>query len=267
MSLQSSLFLILMPKTENTTLLATLFAFFIALLMVGCGEEGTKPLDSIPESNQSYVETNPTKPASDAKIDLGEIETVNRIAAESIDRHEILSVAAGGLTQGLKLQKRIKDGEELLFAPNQQTPFTGSAAWYNDNGKLSKVSQFKNGKLHGLSTRWYESGQKKSEENYKDGKRDGPWTRWYTNGQKSMEQNYKDGKQDGLSSFWYENGQKMWEMNYKEGKIMSAEAWKPNGEKCPVTNYKDGNGVVVKYNDDGTEKVRMTFKDGKPVRD
>ena len=220
---------------------ATLFALFVGLLMVGCGEEGTKPLDFIPESNQSYVETNPTKPASDAKIDLGEIETVNRIAAESIDRHEILSVAAGGLTQGLKLQKRIKDGEELIYAPNQQTPFTGSAAWYNDNGKLSKVSQFKNGKMDGLLTYWFKNGQKQGELNYKDGKYHGLWTSWYENGQKETEGNWKDGK------------------------LMSMEVWEPNGEKCPVTNVKDGNGGLVLYNEDGTEKVRMTYKDGKVV--
>jgi len=53
----------------------------------------------------------------------------------------------------------------------------------------------------------------------------------------------------------------------QEGKIASAQVWKPNGEKCPVTNLKDGNGIIVIYNDDGTEKVRFTFKDGKLVRD
>jgi len=172
---------------------AMLFALLVGLLMVGCGDEAKKPLNFIPESNQSYVETQPTNPTAVAKIDLAEIETVNRIAAEPIDRHDILSVAAGGLTQGLKLQKRGKEGEELLYAPNQQTPFTGSAAWYYDNGKLSKVSQF------------------------------------------------------------------------KDGKFMSVEVWKPNGENCPVTKVKDGNGVVVYYNDDGTEAYRLTFKDGARV--
>jgi antitoxin component YwqK of YwqJK toxin-antitoxin module len=42
---------------------------------------------------------------------------------------------------------------------------------------------------------------------------------------------------------------------------------KPNGEKCPVTNLKDGNGVVVFYNEDGTEDFRFTYKDGERVRD
>ena len=45
---------------------------------------------------------------------------------------------------------------------------------------------------------------------------------------------------------------------------MSAVAWKLNGEKCPETNVKDGNGVVVWYNEDGTEWFRETSKDGWP---
>ena len=48
---------------------------------------------------------------------------------------------------------------------------------------------------------------------------------------------------------------------------MSIVAWQPNGEKCPVTNLKDGNGVSVRYNDDGTEDGRLTYKDGEEVID
>ena len=39
------------------------------------------------------------------------------------------------------------------------------------------------------------------------------------------------------------------------------------GEKCPVTNVKDGNGVAVSYKRDGTERYRLTFKDGELVED
>ena len=48
---------------------------------------------------------------------------------------------------------------------------------------------------------------------------------------------------------------------------MTAVVWKPNGKKCPDTNVVDGNGVVVVYNEDGTERVRLTYKDGKRVKD
>ena len=33
-------------------------------------------------------------------------------------------------------------------------------------------------------------------------------TEWYENGQKEIEGTFKDGKPDGLSTLWYENGQK-----------------------------------------------------------
>ena len=93
-------------------------------------------------------------------------------------------------------------------------------------------------------------------------------TYWYANGQKSSEGNYKDGKEDGLHSSWYKKGQKRFEENYKDGKLMYVEVWKPNGEKCPVTNVKEGNGVVIYYNEDGSQMRRMTYKDGEErVRD
>ena len=77
----------------------------------------------------------------------------------------------------------------------------------------------------------------------------------------------KDGKYDGPSTWWYGNGLKSGETTYKNGKKMTVAVWKPNGEKCPVTNFADGNGIVVVYNEDGTERVRLTYKDGKRVKD
>ena len=166
-----------------------------------------------------------------------------------------------------KLQKRGKAGSQLTYIPNQDTPFTGKAVSFYDNGQKEAEVNYKDGKRDGLWTRWYKNGQKKSKGNCKDGKRDGLWTDWYENGQKKSEENWKDGKLDGLGTGWYENGQKRAEENWKDGKIMSAVVWKPDGEKCPVTNVKDGNGVLLWYNDDGTELDRWTYKDGYPVFD
>jgi antitoxin component YwqK of YwqJK toxin-antitoxin module len=92
-------------------------------------------------------------------------------------------------------------------------------------------------------------------------------TEYYDNGQKQWEGMFRDGRPDGLTIWWYESGQKRSEVNWKEGELISSVAWKPNGEKCPESNVKNGNGVVVYYNDDGTEKNRITFKDGGPVSD
>ena len=115
---------------------------------------------------------------------------------------------------------------------------------------------------HGPMTLWHENGQKRAEENYKDGKLDGPYTSLHENGQKRWEENYKDGKEDGLFNSWYENGQKQAEANFKNGKLVSANVWKLNGEKCPITNVVEGNGVFMRYNRDGIEDKRNTYKDG-----
>jgi len=143
-----------------------------------------------------------------------------------------------------KLQKRGKAGSQLTYIPNQDTPFTGKAVSYWPNG------------------------QKAREWIYKDGKFDGVRTEWWQNGQKERAENYKDGKEDGLFTIWYEDGQKELEAIWKDGKQMSAVVWKPNGEKCPVTKIdKEGNGVVALYNEDGSEMLRLTFKDGELVED
>ena len=105
----------------------------------------------------------------------------------------------------------------------------------------------------GLHTSYYENGQKKWDRNYKDGEPDGLSISWKENGQKSSEINFKDGKWDGLATRWWLNGQKRMKKNFKNGLLVTGIAWKPNGEKCPQTNVVDGNGVVVEYNEDGTE--------------
>ena len=67
---------------------------------------------------------------------------------------------------------------------------------------------WKVGKQDGLTTNWYENGQKKEEGNFKDDKQDGLATFWYENGEKKEEGNWKDDEADGLHPSWYENGQK-----------------------------------------------------------
>ena len=165
-----------------------------------------------------------------------------------------------------------------------------SVQWY-ENGRKKWEGNGKDGMEHGLSTWWHPNGQKLEEVNYKEGKRDGPVVEWYPNGQKKAERNYrggkenghsvhynedgtddfrltfKDGKKDGLMETWYKTGRKKAQTNYKDDKIISLVSWKPNGEKCPDTNLRDGNGVCVLYNENGTEWLRATCKDGKFVQE
>ena len=87
--------------------------------------------------------------------DLDDKETLESIHAEAID--------------GDKLQKRGEKGEELYYAPNQQTSYTGWAKWMYGNGQISYLNQYIDGKADGLQTEWYKNGQKRRERTYKDG--------------------------------------------------------------------------------------------------
>jgi antitoxin component YwqK of YwqJK toxin-antitoxin module len=217
---------------------ATLFALFVALPMFGCGESSA-----------------PSDPVESPKaIDLDDKETREKIAAEAIEMDEEKFQMRGG----------------LIYASNQQTPYTGWVKELRDayhlNEKTGKwvvaLVHVKDGKPI-VTTIFRRDGSKKDQNNFTDGKVT-MRSRWYTDGSK-RELNVKDGKKYGLSTHWYDNGQKEAEVNWKDGKLMSAVAWKRNGEKCPVTNVKDGTGVIVYYNDDGTEISRDVYKDGERV--
>jgi hypothetical protein len=123
----------------------------------------------------------------------------------------------------------------IFYMPNSDKPFTGKyVPSYYENGQKKSESNYKNGRLDGLSTNWYENGQKKSEVSFKDGKPSGLLTEWYKNGQKERESDHKDGKLNGLITEWYENGQKKMEWNFKNGKDGKPDeftTWDKNGQK------------------------------------
>ena len=72
---------------------ATLFAMFVALLMVGCGEDSKKPTEDSPESNESSADTPIVKSPEVGGIDLDDKETRVKIIAEAIDRDKFKSEA------------------------------------------------------------------------------------------------------------------------------------------------------------------------------
>ena len=192
-----------------------LAAMFVALLMVGCVEIGSL----------LAPEVQMIPPLS---------EEQEKIIAEAIRAVEY----------------RVEKGEELAYAPNQQTPYTGWRKKQYGNGQIKALTQFKDGKAHGLELTWYVPNDKEN--------------RKYVCIMRSVTI-WKNGKPDGLWIELYENGQKMAERNHKDGKLMSAVSWKPNGEKCLHTNVKGGNGVCVEYRPDGTEKSRSNFRGGEEV--
>ena len=85
-------------------------------------------------------------------------------------RAEEAKIIAEAIDYG-KLERRGQEGEELVYAPNQQTPYTGWVKVMLDNGQVSGIlRQYKDGKEHGLWTGWHSNGQKPFGSAYADQK-------------------------------------------------------------------------------------------------
>ena len=133
---------------------------------------------------------------------------------------------------------------QLLMMLKDDAIKAGSALLDKHKKKFSAVINYKNDKLDGKWTWWYEDGQIKRETNYKDDKNHGMSTYWRENSQKRVEGNYKNDKLDGKWTWWHENGQKWAEGNYKDDKYNGKWTnWYENGQIKRETNYK--NGVIV----------------------
>jgi antitoxin component YwqK of YwqJK toxin-antitoxin module len=94
---------------------------------------------------------------------------------------------------------------------------------------------------NGLSTEWYNNGQKKAEGCREGGRREGLWTTWFE-GRKFREVNYSEGKPNGAWTTWFRDGKMK-----RVGSFMS--------------DYRK-DGVWIWYNRDGSEKVRVTYRSG-----
>jgi antitoxin component YwqK of YwqJK toxin-antitoxin module len=187
----------------------TLFALFVALFMVGCGES------SIPKA-----------------IDLDDPATLDRIIAEAIDSEKT----------GTTDMPILPWNHRRSLAPGTQKPYTGWTKSMYANGRLKGLSRLKDGIQHGQSVKWYENGRKASQSRMKDRRFYGLQTQWYENGQKWSEQNYKDGAQVSEKR-WYKHGQMEWEKNYKNGSHNPHGLWveyKEDGTESFRATYKYG---------------------------
>ena len=234
-----------------------LLSLAIALLMVGCGEDIKVPkmiaCDGCGKKVSSKGEDCPNcgHPIADSVAVYKKAQELARIRAdekqtqEEEEERRLFAKREKEKVISVARKLGLDDHTIILNAVDKYEMGDNYTGWAKEtyDGQILALGQFKDGKRHGLTTRWYENGQKREEVNY------------------------KDHKKDGLGTEWYGNGQKRQEVNYKDYKHMSAEVWKPNGEKCTKTNLKDGNGFWVWYRQNGTGSDRWTLKDGKRVFD
>lgn len=72
-------------------------------------------------------------------------------------------------------------------------------------------------------------------------------------------------EESGQRSFWYKNGIRARKCYYQNGKLIEATVWRPNGNKCADSKVEGGRGIVVYYNEDGTELGRAIYENGEQI--
>jgi flagellar basal body-associated protein FliL len=177
-----------------------LAAMLVALLMVGCGG-GDSGSDS-PESNQSSAETPPAKTSQVEQIDLDDLGTRKKITEEAILYFQV--------------RPRKKEGQELAYAPNQQTPYSGWAKMYHGRKKeqVRMLRQYREGKLDGPYVSWWKNGQKMLNATFKNGKTM-TMVMWKPNGEKCPITNVMNG--NGVQVWYHEDGTEERRVTFKDG--------------------------------------------------
>ena len=176
----------------------------------------------------------------------------------------------------------------LMYAPNDDEPYTGKVFDFYENGQKKLDGSYRKGLMNDKWTYYYENGKIRAQGRFINGDgsypdwipdeyrikyppyggRNGKWTGWYENGQKNDEGTWKDGNPNGKHIIWHENGQKLQELTYKNGKVEGLlTQWYEDGQKLLEGNYKDGKGegLLTQWYENGGKKQEEIFKNGELV--
>ncbi|MDR2084524.1 MAG: toxin-antitoxin system YwqK family antitoxin [Bacteroidales bacterium] len=140
----------------------------------------------------------------------------------------------------------------------------GVAKFYFQDGKnINAISNYKNGKLEGGTTRWYYNGLKEYEEFYTNDQLHGTRKAWDKNGNLILEEEYTHGELNGISRTWYSNGQIKIDAYYLDG--MPHGNWvfyDSNGIHVGYAEFENGNGTQISLNPNGTISKVIHYEGG-----
>ena len=92
---------------------------------------------------------------------------------------------------------------------------------YHENGSLKFVKTFKDGKQHGETTFYFDTGQKRIEYHYKEGKLHGKVLWFNQEGQMGWEENYEEGIPEGKLIYYSPEGTQQAVKIFKDGREIS----------------------------------------------
>ncbi|MDC0037259.1 hypothetical protein OAJ30_01125 [Alphaproteobacteria bacterium] len=194
----------------------------------------------------------------------------------------------------IETDAQIRDG--IVYLPNETEPFTGKNLCEYENSQTKIKGEFKEGKIDGEFTKWYQNGQVEINLIFKDGRpiNAGKVTAWDQHGQQQINGEfflkcldsilfkfiyidnwvyeivkYKNNEKFSSTNFGYYNikkeGQLMYEeIHFKKFQDYKKTHWFENGQKWYEDNYKNGkkHGKHIVWYENGQIKEEINFIDG-----
>lgn len=132
----------------------------------------------------------------------------------------------------------------------------GQCLHYFSDGTVQSECYYKQGKLHGPSRFFSESGVRLSESWYFDGKREGRVLRRFLSGEVASVQCYKEDRLHGMQTFYYDIG--------VARAILGETSESENQNLKTIMHYQEGvlEGKVILYWPNGVKKREVFFKKG-----
>ncbi len=157
-------------------------------------------------------------------------------------------------------------GEQRFHYDYREGKMNGKASSYYESGNIRTESFYVDDKKDSLDYGLYDSGKPWYQAQFENGVRVGDQNEWYENGQVRSSWTYAAGQPHGQQKAWHENGQVMYVREFDQGNESGAtQAWYEDGKIESSQHFIDGvkHGKPESWYENGQLKYTVDYMDGK----
>lgn len=120
----------------------------------------------------------------------------------------------------------------------------GASHKYYDSGELLESTEWENGMQEGDYEVFYKNGKPFMQCKYSNNQRNGLCLTFFQNGRIELEANYHNSLRDGNWKFYNENGEHLYTLKYNNGKILNPEV-RDSIDNLQLENLEKGRNSII----------------------
>lgn len=141
------------------------------------------------------------------------ISLANRFLLAYFDKQKVSPSA-------VNISSKFQKTEKVLLCEDE--PYSGTLESIEENGSV--ISNYREGKLHGIQKTYYSTGELKRASMFTKGLENGRRVEYYPCGCKRLNANFSNGQQNGIAEEWERNGKIKSRKIYFRGKLIAIKA-------------------------------------------